>query len=210
MSDARVLIVFTTVAGHTRSVATHLAKAFTDAGFGAVLSDLHRVTEPLETDDLDGVVLVGPVRFGRHPRRLRRFARRNREALRRTESAFVSVSGAAMVDDPESREEARGYAERFVESTGWEPDRTLCLGGAVTYTRYNPILRRVMRSISAKRGLSTDTSRDHVYTDWKAADAFVEEFGRRVAKHRVARTRASVPRRRPASESHATSPGEGS
>ena len=185
--DPRILIVFTTVDGHTREVATHLAKSFTDEGLAAVLADLDRVSDPLETEDLDGVILAGPVRFGRHPRRLRGFARRNREALERTESAFLSVSGAAMVDEPEAREEARGYLEKFLEKTGWTPDRTLCVGGALAYTRYNSIVRRIMRSIGRRSGLSTDTRRDHDYTDWEAVDGFAAEFGRLVEKRRAAR-----------------------
>lgn len=194
MSDPRILLVFTTVDGHTREVAAHMAKSFTEAGFGAVLADLERVTEPLRTDDLDGVVLAGPVRFGRHPRGLRGFARRNRDALHRTESAFVSVSGAAMSDDPEAREEARGHAEKFRDRTGWTPDETLCVGGALAYTRYNPLTRWVMASISAKAGLSTDTGRDHDYTDWGAVDAFVDDFGRGVRKRRAARPDGGVPK----------------
>lgn len=189
MPDPRILVVFTTAHGQTRKIATHAAKSFTEDGFGAVLVDLERVTEPLQTDEVDGVVLAGPVRFGRHPRGLRRFARRNREALRDTESAFVSVSGAAMSDAPEAREEARGYAERFRERTGWSPDVTLCVGGALAYTRYDPVTRWIMRSISRKGGLSTDTSQDHEYTDWEAVERFVEDFGRRVRKRRAARPR---------------------
>lgn len=189
MPDPRILIVFTTTDGHTRKVAAHMAQAFTDAGFGAVLADLGRVDEPLRTDDLDGIVLAGPVRFGRHPRGLRRFARRNRDALARTESAFVSVSGAAMSDDPGAREEARERAEKFRERVGWTPDVTLCVGGALAYTRYGPLTRWIMKAVAGRSGLSTDTSRDHEYTDWSALDAFVEDFGRRVSKRRAARPR---------------------
>lgn len=193
MPDPRILVVFTTAHGQTRKIATHMAKSFTDDGFGAVLADLERVSDPLRTDDLDGVVVAGPVRFGRHPGGLRRFARRNRDALHGTESAFVSVSGAAMSDAPEALEEARAYAESFLERTGWTPDATLCVGGALAYTRYDPVTRWVMRAISRRNGLPTDTSRDHERTDWEDVDRFVEDFGRRVRKRRAARTRGRVP-----------------
>lgn len=195
MSDPRILVVFTTVDGHTRKVATRLAKTLTGAGLGAVLADLERVTEPLQTEDLGGVVVAGPVRFARHPRRLRSFVRRNREALSATGSAFVSVSAAAMSEDPEATEEARGYVDRFVEKTGWRPDRTHCAGGALAYTRYNPVVRLVMQSIARKAGLATDTSRDHVYTDWEALDAFGEELGGLVRKRHAARPPKRAPER---------------
>jgi menaquinone-dependent protoporphyrinogen IX oxidase len=33
-----------------------------------------------------------------------------------------------------------------------------------------------MKQIAARAGGSTDTSRDHVYTDWAALDRLVDEF----------------------------------
>lgn len=192
MSEPRVLIVFTTKRGHTRAVARHVAEVMGSRGLGAVLADLDRVPERLPVEDVDGVVLAGPVHFGRHPRKLRAFAKRNRSALERLPSAFVSVSGAAIGDDPEHRSEARGYADGFAERTGWTPDRTCLAGGAIAYTKYNPLLRRVMRYISRKEGRSTDMSRDHDYTDWDAVGAFAEEFGALVARR--AGVRAAVSR----------------
>jgi menaquinone-dependent protoporphyrinogen IX oxidase len=44
-----------------------------------------------------------------------------------------------------------------------------------TSPKYNWRLRRVMRRI-ADSGLSTDTTRDHDYTDWAAVDLFVRKF----------------------------------
>lgn len=201
MSEPRVLIVFTTKRGHTRAVAKRMAEVVAARGLGAVLADLARVPDRLPVDDVDGVILAGPVHFGRHPRRLRAFAKRNRAALEGLPSAFVSVSGAAMGDDPEHRSEARGYADGFAERTGWTPDRTCLAGGAVAYTKYNPLLRRVMRSISRKEGRSTDTSRDHDYTDWDAVEGFAEEFGELVARR--AGVRRAVSRNEREGESRA-------
>lgn len=198
MENPKILIVYATVHGHTRRVAERMARTLTAAGVDAEAADLERTSDPLASEGLRGVILAGPVRFGRHPRSLLRFAKRNRAALNRLPSAFVSVSGAASADEPAAREECRAYAEGFTNGTGWIPDRTLCAGGAFAFTRYNPLVRIVMRSISKKKGLSADTRRDRVYTDWDAVDRFAAALGRLVSE----KERAGPPE-----SSHRESPG---
>ena len=50
-------------------------------------------------------------------------------------------------------------------------------GGALLYTRYGFIKRRMMRSIAEQGGLATDTSRDVDYTDYDAVRHFAEDVG---------------------------------
>jgi menaquinone-dependent protoporphyrinogen oxidase len=44
------------------------------------------------------------------------------------------------------------------------------------YSKYNWFIRFVMKRIARRAGASTDTSRDHEFTDWVALDRFVNEF----------------------------------
>lgn len=195
MSDPKILIAFVTRDGHTRKIARRMAAAMDedDVGVEAVVSGLDRVPDPLDVEGFDGVVLAGPVRFGRHPREMRRYAADNRDALERLPAAFVSVSGAAGSADPEGLDEAEGYVQRFIERTGWTPDRTSCVGGAMAYTKYSPLVRLVVKAASARAGGPVDTSRDHEFTDWKAVDGFAREFATVVRESRPAR-RAATPR----------------
>ena len=75
--------------------------------------------------------------------------------------------------------------EAFSARTGWHPGRAVSFAGALPYTRYNPLLRFVMKRISH----TTDTSRDHDFTDWKAvrafADAIADAAGRTAPASRV-------------------------
>ncbi len=50
------------------------------------------------------------------------------------------------------------------------------VAGALLYTKYNFLVRFVMRRIAKKGGPETDTSRDYEYTNWAALDKFVDEF----------------------------------
>jgi menaquinone-dependent protoporphyrinogen oxidase len=49
------------------------------------------------------------------------------------------------------------------------------VAGTLAYSRYNFIIRFVMKRIARKNGAPTDTSRDYELTDWAALDRFVGE-----------------------------------
>lgn len=183
MSDPRVLVLYASWHGHTRRVAVRLAGHLRDDGVAAVLADADRAPDPLPLEDLHGAVVVASVHFGGHARRLKKLLRHCREELAGLPTALVSVSGAAMSPRTEDRAEAREAVERLFGETGWTPDRTLMLGGRLAYTRYNPVLRRVMRSIAEGEGWPTDTSRDHAMTDWGSLGRFARDFVGLVRHH---------------------------
>jgi menaquinone-dependent protoporphyrinogen oxidase len=48
------------------------------------------------------------------------------------------------------------------------------------YTKYNFLIRFVMKRIARQAGASTDTSHDHDYTDWEGLDRILDELGSNV------------------------------
>ncbi len=50
------------------------------------------------------------------------------------------------------------------------------IAGALKYTQYNWFIRWVMKGIARKEGGSTDTSRDHEYTDWRQVAAYARRL----------------------------------
>ncbi len=71
--------------------------------------------------------------------------------------------------------------ERFFRESQWRPTRAQPVAGALLYRQYNFFIRWVMKRIARHEGGSTDTSRDHVYTNWEALDAFAREFAAGIA-----------------------------
>jgi menaquinone-dependent protoporphyrinogen oxidase len=65
---------------------------------------------------------------------------------------------------------------RFFNETKWTPTRVKPVAGALLYSRYNFLLRLIMRSIAKKAGSGTDTSQDYIYTNWVDLDKFVADF----------------------------------
>ena len=66
--------------------------------------------------------------------------------------------------------------QSFLAETNWRPARIKALAGALLYTKYNVLLRLVMKHIARQAGQDTDTSRDREFTDWAGLDDFIEEF----------------------------------
>ena len=98
----------------------------------------------------------------------------------------LSLSQAGAQDEaapPDRRRQAqddvRRMIEAFVAETGWTPAHTLPVAGALAYSKYNFLVKLVMKRIARHNGASTDTSRDWEFTDWQAVDGFV----RFVAEH---------------------------
>lgn len=109
-----------------------------------------------------------------------------REGQTQRIAEHVASEAGAERSDATPAEHARFVAdvhkvlERFFAETGWHPQRVQPVAGALLYTHYNFLIRLVMQHIAKHAGGSTDTSRDHEYTDWVALDQFVaavaEEF----------------------------------
>lgn len=117
-------------------------------------------------------VVAASVLRGHHQRYMREFVHRYVDRLNSAPSAFVSVCGAAG-SDPAT---ARAYVDAFLRDTGWHPTVVRSFTGAVASTKYGWISRWVMKRISRRKGLPTDTSRDWDFTEWNQVERFAEEL----------------------------------
>lgn len=179
-----VVVLYATREGHTRRVADAIGHGLARHGLQTSIVDLGREPVPEDLDRHAAAVLASPVHMGRYAPEAVAFAKNHRSELDRMTTAFVSVSlSEASVErsrsDARPGEHARFVAyvkkvnERFFERTGWRPARVKNVAGALAYTRYNFLIRLLMKLIARRTGGATDTSRDHEYTDWAALDRFV-------------------------------------
>lgn len=179
-----IVILYATREGHTATVVERLAAALRDLRLSV---DIANVAEPSPPDlaRYAGAILAASIHTGRHEREMVAYVRSHRAALERMPSAFLSVSlSEAGAEDEHAAEELRSKAaedvrwmiETFCNETGWHPRQVVPVAGALMYTRYNVLVRFLMRMIARRAGASTDTSHDHVFTDWTALDRFAEAF----------------------------------
>lgn len=107
---------------------------------------------------------------------MRAFVTENLAYLAGVHSAFVSLSLSAAAPDPARRDEALGYIEAFLADTGWQPDVTLSLGGALRRAEYGPYEQLVLDMLGYQLGGSTVGPHDADYTDWTLLEGFVRRF----------------------------------
>jgi len=198
MADAtgrrmRLAIIYATREGQTRKVAEHVSGTLAARGHDVDTVDARAVGDAFSLAGFDGVLLAASVHLGKHEKELVRFVQRHRDALAALPCAFLSVSGsaataAAPTATPEVRARAAAEADavlaRFYNETGWTPMRALPVAGAMLYSKYNFLVRFVMRGIAKRNGAVLATSGDHEYTDWDALDSFVASFAALVEQQR--------------------------
>jgi menaquinone-dependent protoporphyrinogen oxidase len=188
-------ILFATREGHTRKIVRHVADRLMTMGFEVELWNVkNRVPAP-QLFNYDAVILAASVHGGKHEREMVKFVKKHRDELIAKPAAFLSVSlTEAGVELPDTTPTKRALSSagvqqvltRFFRETKWYPQRFKAVAGALLYTRYNFLTRFVMKQIAKESGGSTDTTKDHEYTDWADLDRFVDNFSAESAPAKMA------------------------
>ena len=180
----RAAIFFATREGHTRKIVDRIAA---DLRARRVETDLFDVSVPESVDwgKYSVACVAASVHLGLHEPEMIDFVRRHRSHLERLWAPFISVTlSEAGAEDAKrtaaEREHSAADVQKmidvFVADSGWRPDRVLPVAGALAYSKYNFVVRFVMKRIARKAGAPTDTSRDYEFTDWPALDRFADEL----------------------------------
>ncbi|MEO8549514.1 MAG: flavodoxin domain-containing protein [Kofleriaceae bacterium] len=159
----RVLILFASNHGQTRTIAFALQRELRELGIEVVTRDAAAAANELPAlGGFDAVVLGSRIQYGRHAPAIIAYIRTHRDALAQMPTMFFSVSMAAANggDDP------NGYLDTLFSAVGWRPRMAVAIGGALPYRRYNFLLRFMMKRIARAAGHSTDTTTNHEYTRW--------------------------------------------
>jgi menaquinone-dependent protoporphyrinogen oxidase len=168
-----VPVFYATTEGQTRRIAERISETLRKRGISSIALDVG-ATEATSLDwrDVNGVILGASLHTGKYQRRAVEFARTYRDELNARPSAFFAVSLSAASRNPEEVEAALRLARDFSSSTGWNPLRIASFAGSLAYTRYNFVIRFIMRRIARKEGAPTDKSRDYELTDWTEVARF--------------------------------------
>jgi menaquinone-dependent protoporphyrinogen oxidase len=179
----RILVLYATVEGQSLKVAEHAARRLRDKGLNARTSDVNELHDPFQLSSYAAVLMVAPVHASFHPRAMVRFVSLQREQLARMPARFLSLSlSQAGVElpsaTPEQRQRSlegvRHVTQLLCDATGFDLQRVVPIAGCLAYSKYGFLKRQVMRYIAKKAGGSTDTSRDHEYTNFANVDAVVD------------------------------------
>jgi menaquinone-dependent protoporphyrinogen oxidase len=186
-----ILVLYATRDGQTRHIAERVSSVLRTSGIPVQLLNAAELHEPFSLDAFCGAVLAASIHLGHHEKELVSWVKRHKDALAQLPCAFLSVSlSEATVEGADRPPEARARAtadvqrmlEDFFKETGWRPRVAMPVAGALVYSKYNFLVRWVMKMIARHNGASTDTSRDYEFTDWQALERFARTFGQDVAQ----------------------------
>ena len=177
----RALIIFASHDGQTQRIADRIARRMNQAH---IPTDLHNVTEHgadrISVDAYEAVVFGSPLHYGEHDARIRSCIAKYHDVLTRVPTGFLSVSLGIASVHPDDRREAIRLAERFVASLNWKPSVVAHFAGALRYSRYGWLKKRMMRYIAEHSGAKTRTDQDYEYTDWNDVDEFADDVIREI------------------------------
>lgn len=176
---SRVLVIYGTTDGHTAKVASAIAAALRAVNIETEVAEAGKTSQHAE--HYTAVIVAGSVHAGKYQRTVRDWVRNNMFALQTRPTAFVSVCLAIRDTREQSKRDLDAILERFYQDTKWRPTVAKSVAGALLYTKYNWLVRQVMKRIVRDAGGDTDTSRDYEYTDWVDLRSFVIGFAGRIA-----------------------------
>ena len=168
----RVLIIYGTSYGQTEKIANRMASGLERRGFTVELCNAAKGRPALSLEQYVGVVVGSSIIARGHQQPIKDFISEHVATLNLVPSAFFQVSASAGSASPHARQAAQQILEEFVAKNGWMPVLSASLPGAINYTKYSLLLKWYMKRAAAKNGGSTDTSRDHEYTDWAEVERF--------------------------------------
>jgi menaquinone-dependent protoporphyrinogen oxidase len=171
-----IVILYDTTEGQTRKIAQHVSDVVAGAGHQVELHDIRKLPSDFSVDQFDAAIVGASIHLGKHSKRFTEFVGTHRPNLEEIPSAFFSVSLSAAGPEEEKRKEAEKFVTDFLEQTGWKPKMTATFGGGLLYREYWFLKRRLMKKIAKDGGKDTDTSNNHVYTDWNSVNRFVVDF----------------------------------
>jgi len=185
-----IAVLYATREGHSERIADRVARDLCGHGFSAEVKNLRDTSGAVKLSDYSAVVLAASVHAGKHEPEMVKFVKNHRAGLDALPTLVLSVTlsqaGAempALAPEVKARfsSDVQKTIEKFVADTGWRPKCIKPVAGALVYSKYNPLVKFVMKRIARKAGAGTDTSRDYDYTNWEALDRYADDFAEQLS-----------------------------
>jgi menaquinone-dependent protoporphyrinogen oxidase len=180
----KILILYGTTEGQTAKIAEFVAARLRFAGDEVTLVDAS-TSASIDVQGFQGAIVAASVHVGMYQERVVDFVRANAEWLKRTPSAFLSVSLSAVSSDAEEAKSLQTITENFKGYTGWTNAEIHHVGGAIRFGEYDFFRRWLMRAIAWEKGLTVTHGQDMELTNWSALGATVDALRLRFAAGRV-------------------------
>jgi menaquinone-dependent protoporphyrinogen oxidase len=173
-SSPRILIVYSTVDGHTVKICSRLKASLEAAQCSVTVAAIDQA-EQFPVASFDKIVIGASIRYGKHRQAVYDFIARHLETLNSRASAFFSVNIVARKPE-KNRPETNPYVQKFLKVVAWRPKELEVFAGKLDYPRYGFLDRLMIRFIMLITKGPTDPTTIIEYTDWNQVDAFAQRI----------------------------------
>lgn len=167
---AAILILYSTVDGHTRTICDRIRQVTEEAGHAVTLVRIED-TGGIDLTAFDKIVIGASIRYGKHRPSVFEFIDANLALLDRRPNAFFTVNIVARKPE-KNRPETNPYMKKFLQQTRWKPRLVDVFAGRLDYPRYGPLDRLMIRFIMLLTQGPTDPRTVVEFTDWQRVEAF--------------------------------------
>ncbi|WP_170325598.1 flavodoxin domain-containing protein [Ruegeria arenilitoris] len=169
-----VLIAFATVDGQTEKIARFISNIATKSGYNTKVINTDELPGNVSLDDVVKVILLAPVHERRHPESFEAFVTSQKDALTKRRSLVLSVGLKAAFAS--GREEARDYLNEMLLRTGFEPNATALVAGAVRPENYGYFEREIVKHVVLLGQKIDPRNGVREFTDWDELTSIVMDF----------------------------------
>jgi menaquinone-dependent protoporphyrinogen oxidase len=170
----KIFIAYGTSEGQTRKIVNSIENQITGLGFDTTVFDTSTNLGDLKPASFDKIIVAGSVHEHRHQQGVELFVLANLKTLRSKPTMFISTSLAAAFDD--SKADAQDYVNKFVEHSGWQPNKILMVAGAVRHGEYGYYKEQILQHVVLKDHDLENQQSDHEFTNWDMLAKTIEEF----------------------------------
>lgn len=170
----KVMIAYATTEGQTRKISQAVADQVVKLGHQAEQLDTARKRRDVRTDDFDVFIVAASVHQDRHQNEIEVFVAASLEVLTAKPGMFISVSLAAAFE--EKTADATAYISDFIARTGWTPDHSLAVAGAVRSEEYDYFQQQILEHVILKDQDDFRPDEPQEFTDWTGLANSVKEF----------------------------------
>ena len=168
----KALIIYSTTDGQTKNICTKL-REYSEKKNSIDLFSINE-TEKIDLLSYEKIVLGASIRYGKHNPLVYKFVRANRDALEKKSTAFFTVNVVARKKE-KNQPDTNPYMKKFLELSGWRPDKLAVFAGRIDYPSYRFLDRLIIRFIMLITKGPTDTSQTYEFTDWNKVANFAKE-----------------------------------
>ena len=168
----KTLIIYSNTDGQTKRICDRIID-FSKRKSEITLCGIENAPE-IDLAQYSKIVIGASIRYGKHNPLVYKFVKVNKDKLEKKQTAFFTVNVVARKKE-KNLPETNPYMKKFLELSGWRPNKLAVFAGRIDYPSYRFFDRLIIRFIMFITKGPTDTTQTYEFTDWKKVEKFAQE-----------------------------------